>query len=414
MDKLKDIRSIVKIDVLQNIQDEIASATGIAAISVDYRGYPITHMSGFSDFCKRMRSNEVFCKRCFNCDAHGGLNATITGRPYFYYCHCALVDFAVPLFLNGSFVGAVLCGQVKMTPEDEAVAGLEKISRYTNEWRADPAAVAEYETIKVVSFSKIKSIANLAQRMLQYMISEEYKNVVSVELNRKQKELDEEKSRRLSLEEAFKMRHVLDFQNKYGLDFIFYILNVIAKLAYKESATETENTVCDFSDIMRYLTDNSHNRFVTLDKELKYLNCFAAIQSRRLGGNFICEVSVPAKYFNIRCPFMLFHAVLENMLRYDMSEGDAQKIAVVGREENGAFILEITGRGVSFVDEPMKLALSHNDMDDVESGSAVLSMLNRRIKSFFGDSYGIFIRKNVNIGGSLYVRLPLSCGSVAK
>ncbi|MCD8163175.1 MAG: histidine kinase [Synergistaceae bacterium] len=76
---------------------------------------------------------------------------------------------------------------------------------------------------------------------------------------------------------------------------------------------ETENTVCDFSDMMRYLSDNSHNRFVSLEEELKYLSCFAAIQRRRLDGHFNCAVSVPTKYYSVPCPFMLLHAVLENV-----------------------------------------------------------------------------------------------------
>lgn len=159
MDGIRDIRNIIKIEVLQSIQDEFAEATGISFVSVDYRGHPITSMSGFTDFCKRMRSDETFRQRCFRCDAHGGLNATITGKPYFYHCHSSLVDFAVPLFLKGSFMGAVLCGQVKIPPSDEAEAGLEEITKPTTEWHDDPDTVADYEKINVVPFSKIKSVS---------------------------------------------------------------------------------------------------------------------------------------------------------------------------------------------------------------------------------------------------------------
>ena len=77
MDGIRDIRNIIKIEVLQSIQDEFAEATGISFVSVDYRGHPITSMSGFTDFCKRMRSDETFRQRCFRCDAHGGLNLSL-------------------------------------------------------------------------------------------------------------------------------------------------------------------------------------------------------------------------------------------------------------------------------------------------------------------------------------------------
>lgn len=416
MDGIRDIRNIIKIEVLQSIQDEFAEATDISFVSVDYRGHPITSMSGFTDFCKRMRSDETFRQRCFRCDAHGGLNATITGKPYFYHCHSSLVDFAVPLFLKGSFMGAVLCGQVKIPPSDEAEAGLEEITKPTTEWHDDPDTVADYEKINVVPFSKIKSVAKLMQKMLQYMIDEEYKNMMTEELDRKQQELDEEKSRRISLEDALKVRRFLDFQNRYGLDFIFYILNVISKLAYKENAVETENTVCDFSDMMRYLSDNSHNRFVSLEEELKYLNCFAAIQRRRLDGHFDCAISVPTKYYSVPCPFMLLHAVLENVFKYNPDVKDLVKITVTGKESEGAFLLEIESRGLPFDDEQMKLALSLEELEETQSGKVVLSTLNRRIKGLFGEAYGIFLQKAEGdyVGGNLRVRLPLSSGGMVK
>ena len=212
------------------------------------------------------------------------------------------------------------------------------------------------------------------------------------------------------------MRCFLDFQNRYGLDFIFYILNVISKLAYKENAVETENTVCDFSDMMRYLSDNSHNRFVSLEEELKYLNCFAAIQRRRLDGHFDCAISVPTKYYSVPCPFMLLHAVLENVFKYNPDVKDLVKITVTGKESEGAFLLEIESRGLPFDDEQMKLALSLEELEETQSGKVVLSTLNRRIKGLFGEAYGIFLQKAEGdyVGGNLRVRLPLSSGGMVK
>ena len=418
MDGIRDIRDIadvINIDVLQSIQDVFAEATGIAFVSVDYRGHPITRTSGFTDFCKKMRANDTFCQRCFFSDAHGGLNATVTGEPYFYHCHSSLVDFAVPLFLQGGFIGAMLCGQVKIPASDEKEAALEYITKATTEWHSDPELLADYEKVNVVPFSKIKSVAALMQKMLQYMIDEQFKNMVTDELNKKQQELDEEKNKRISLEEALKVRRFLDFQNRYGLDFIFYILNVISKLAYKENASETENTVCDFSDMLRYLSDNSHNRLVTLEDELKYLKCFAAIQKRRLEGSFECNISVPQEYFGVPCPFMLMHVMLENVLKYAFTSDSEVSLSVAGEESKGKFLLDITCSGVPFDDEHIRSSLTMEEVEEAQSGKVMLSTLNRRIKSLFGDAFGISVekREGESLAGTFRVCLPLSAGSTA-
>ncbi|MCD8163174.1 MAG: hypothetical protein LUE09_06995 [Synergistaceae bacterium] len=73
-------------------------------------------------------------------------------------------------------------------------------------------------------------------------------------------------------------------------------------------------------------------------------------------------------------------------------------------------MLEIESRGVPFDDEQMKLAISLEEVEETESGKVVLSTLNRRIKSLFGETYGIFLQKTDGdyVGGSLHVRLPFS------
>ena len=125
----------IDLDLLQNIQDNCSKAMGLAFITVDYKGIPITKYSGFTSHCMLGRQAKGFAEMCEQCDAHGGLHAAITGQPYIYRCHADLVDFAVPLIVNGSYMGAVLGGQVRLQEESERE--LEHILPQRPNWKRD-------------------------------------------------------------------------------------------------------------------------------------------------------------------------------------------------------------------------------------------------------------------------------------
>ena len=104
-------------NILQKIQDAFAESTGFAAITVDFRGKPITEYSNFSPFCKLVRNHPQFVEICYKCDAFGGLEAARKGTSHIYRCHAGLVDFAVPIMVKGQYLGSMMVGQVKVHKE---------------------------------------------------------------------------------------------------------------------------------------------------------------------------------------------------------------------------------------------------------------------------------------------------------
>ena len=107
---------LLDMERLQTLQDNLAKALGLAFVTVDYRGRPVTRPSGFTHFCSCMRDHEHYGTLCNQCYAHGGLHATMEGKPYIYRCHGGLVEFAVPLMMDGTYLGAVMGGQCDLIP----------------------------------------------------------------------------------------------------------------------------------------------------------------------------------------------------------------------------------------------------------------------------------------------------------
>ena len=52
-----DIISIFRKENLEEIQKVISDVTGLAFVTVDYKGEPITEPTGFTTFCQKMRKD---------------------------------------------------------------------------------------------------------------------------------------------------------------------------------------------------------------------------------------------------------------------------------------------------------------------------------------------------------------------
>jgi ligand-binding sensor protein len=111
------LEEIINLESLQKLQDYFAEATGLAAITVDYQGNPLLRYSSFSTFCSVMRKDPDFYKKCIRSDAYASLEAVRNGTPCIHRCHAGLIDFAIPVTVNGEYVASMMCGQITCIPE---------------------------------------------------------------------------------------------------------------------------------------------------------------------------------------------------------------------------------------------------------------------------------------------------------
>ncbi|MDR3070400.1 MAG: PocR ligand-binding domain-containing protein [Propionibacteriaceae bacterium] len=161
------IYEVVDLERLQDISAEFSDATSLGIITVDCRGVPVTPACGFTEFCLAIRKDPIRRQMCYSCDAHGGLQAVIDGKPRVYRCHAGLVDFSIPIVAEDHFLGAVLCGQVRI---DDTVDGLGFIIGSRDNWREDEGLLDLYDTVARTSMRKVNSSANMLLSLSQEMV----------------------------------------------------------------------------------------------------------------------------------------------------------------------------------------------------------------------------------------------------
>lgn len=122
--KLSDL---LDIKTLQTIQDQFSKMTGMAALTTDESGMPVTNPSNFTRFCTITRNSKTGCRRCIQCDSFSAKNALEEGDAKAYICHAGIKEFSAPIIANGKLIGCFLGGQVLTEPpEPEAFKVIAK------------------------------------------------------------------------------------------------------------------------------------------------------------------------------------------------------------------------------------------------------------------------------------------------
>lgn len=407
MTKLLQINNFIDLDVLQNIQDNFSKSTGFSLVTVDYKGEPVTETSGFTDFCNCIRKREEFCPYCKQCDAHGGLHAAIEGKPHIYRCHAGLVDFAVPLMVDGSYLGAILGGQTLL--EDNENIFLGTIVDKATDWNGDEELSELFSRIRKVPCDKLYSTAMLLYEMSNYIVEKAYINLINEQLNEKNMELIKEEKARIELENSLKEAELKALYDQINPDFLFNVLNTVARLAYVENAKQSEEIVYAFSDMMRYTLRREKVQMVTLGEELIHMGNYLKIQKMRMRERISYHIDIPNQYHSLPCPYMIFQPIVENCVNYAVEpRSEGGNITVVCRRDKSGLIIEITDNGCGMSREKIQAILMNNEYKSSEGCSMGLFNINHRLISFYGKEYELRIRslEEISEGTVVEVRLP--------
>jgi ligand-binding sensor protein len=398
------LEEIVDIPKLQEIQDRFCEVTGLAAVTVDYTGAPITAYSNFSPFCAAMREREE-CFRCFHSDAHGGLEAARIHKPYIYYCHTGLVDFAAPILFEGQFIGALLAGQVRV--KGDQPSWLKDQGMRSEEWKSEPELVQLQSQCKSISVRKIKAAAELMFVITNYIVEQSVLTLSQEKLNEKNVKLIEEMEARMELEKALKDAELKALENQVNPHFLFNVLSSINSLALIEDAPKTSEMVYALSEMLRYTLKRNMKQTVMLKEELDYTEKYLKIQNIRLNDGIKVKWEVDDALMDTRVPFMSIQPLVSNAVNHGIfpkEEGGMIRIRAI--DFTNRVEVSVTDDGIGMTKSRLKEIQQMKKKKGQTIESIGIWNTYKRLQHLFGPDADLMVKSMQDKGTTIVLKIP--------
>lgn len=396
--------------MLQEIQDRFAEATGLAAVTVDYSGKPITKYSKFSSFCAYLREFPEYREKCYQCDAFGGLEAARRKKPYIYQCHSGLIDFAIPIIANEQYLGSVLAGQTRL---DEAadVNKLDTIGR-KSEWENHDEAKEAFDTIPLIPFEKVSAAAEMMFLVVNNLVEQNITRLIQNELNEKNTELIHEMKVRVQLEKELQRKDIQYQQLQMNPYFLFGILNTASNLAILEDAPKTGELILSLTEFSQYLLDHT-NSLVTIKEELDHVQNYLAMQSIRFEDRITFEIHVPDQMKAIKIPAVIIQSLVDNAVIHGLEPKERGGIVQInGTSQEDQWIIEVSDNGVGIPEHLLTNLLSvKEEIPSTRQSKGIgLNMVNQILVAHYGPEYSISVKSIRDVGTTVTFKVPKLMG----
>jgi len=169
---------LFEMDTIQRIQDDFASAAGVASLIVRPDGSPITKPSNFTRLCNNIiRKTEIGYANCHKSDAANGV-PNVSGPVVQPCLSCGLWDAGASITVGGVHIASWLVGQVRDETQTE-----EAMLAYAREIGADEKMLIEaFREVPVMSQQKFNMIAHSVFSLANQLSATAFQNVQQARL----------------------------------------------------------------------------------------------------------------------------------------------------------------------------------------------------------------------------------------
>lgn len=184
--------------------------------------------------------------------------------------------------------------------------------------------------------------------------------------------------------------------------FLFNTLNCIARIAYFEESSKTEELIYCLSDLLRYNLKQD-NQIHTLDAEINNIEKYLFIQKNRYNDRLDYDIDIHPSLLNFKIPNMVIQPLVENSLIHGIaSKRDGGKVNIYANKSNNELVIYISDNGNGF---PKDILLKLQDPKN-DSGLGFRNTDNR-LKKYYGNNYGLEIIKSDYSGSTVTITIPI-------
>jgi two-component system, LytTR family, sensor kinase len=372
-----DIIHLFGKEKLEEIQQKISKVTGLAFVTVDYKGEPVTEPTYFTEFCSCVRENKSTVRGCLSSDAYGAIQAATTKKSCIYFCPCGLLEVAIPLVVEGHYLGGFIGGQIACDDAPDDIIRLETIFKRDEIITEAGIDCSLKERAPKMSFEQFCDAAELATMVIEQLRDNEISNL---------KRSRDEKNNFHHENEKAEIK-LSSMNSATTLQFCLSTLTTIANLAMTEEAFETSEALVIFADFIKDMATN-RKTFWTISEEIDNVERYLNIRQLQLGERLKYSIDVPAEMNMWKIPQQILPVFVQLAIDcgIDMKE-DGGEVNISGTYTTKDVILDVRDNGEGLSREKIEEYLAPFKRQSSDSGvlQSVDQMRNNLDVLFDGD-----------------------------
>ncbi|GAA2548926.1 sensor histidine kinase [Pseudonocardia hydrocarbonoxydans] len=184
--------------------------------------------------------------------------------------------------------------------------------------------------------------------------------------------------------------------------FIYNALTTIASFIRTDPVRARE-LLLSFADFTRY-SFRTAGEYTTLKEELTNIERYIELEKARFSDRLNIKLQIAPEVLGVVLPFLALQPLVENAVRHGLAGKPSGGTITLTAENAGSecvIIVEDNGVGM----DPARLT---EDLDDAHlSGAHVgLGNVDDRMRSAFGDDFGLVVETNIGEGMKITLRVP--------
>ncbi|WP_370246978.1 sensor histidine kinase [Nocardioides sp.] len=190
--------------------------------------------------------------------------------------------------------------------------------------------------------------------------------------------------------------------------FIYNSLGAIASFV-RTDPDRARELLLEFADFTRY-SFRRHGEFTTLAEELRSIERYLLLEQARFGDRLQVRLQIAPEVLGVAVPFLCLQPLVENAVRHGLEGAEGVgHLSIVARDRGVDCLIEVEDDGAGEDPERVRRALA----GDAALDSVGLGNVDARLRSTYGDDYGLVVETAPGAGTKVIVRVPKFAAGVS-
>jgi two-component system LytT family sensor kinase len=182
---------------------------------------------------------------------------------------------------------------------------------------------------------------------------------------------------------------------------VYNALSAIASFVRTDPERARE-LLLEFADYTRY-SFRRHGDFTTLSDELESIDRYLALERARFGDRLSVTVRVAPEVLPVALPFLCLQPLVENAVQHGLAPKPGPgNVHVVAEDAGPECLITVEDDGIGMDPTELQRVLTRETTND----SIGLANVDERLRSVYGDAYGLLIETAPEAGTKVSLRIP--------